>query len=55
MSAVGHGGQKRACALHRAEYVKSKDLVNASRGRKTSGVAGEALASRDGLAVLTLP
>ena len=30
------------CASHRAEYVKSKDPVNASRGRKTSGVAGEA-------------
>jgi len=26
-----YGGQKRACALRRAEYVKSKALVNASR------------------------
>ena len=25
-----YGGQKRACALCRAEYVKSKDPVNAS-------------------------
>ena len=27
---IAYGGQKRACALHRAEYVKSKDPVNAS-------------------------
>jgi len=29
-------------ALRRMEYVKSKGLVNSRRGRKTSGVAGEA-------------
>jgi hypothetical protein len=28
---MAYGGQKRACALCRAEYVESKDLVNASR------------------------
>ncbi len=39
---MAYGGQKRACALCRTEYVKSKDPVNASRGRETSGVAGEA-------------
>jgi len=27
---MAYGGQKRACALRRAEYVKSKDPVNAS-------------------------
>jgi len=29
-------------ALCRAEYVKSKGRANVQRGRKTSGVAGEA-------------
>ena len=29
-------------ASRRMEYVKSKGLVNSRRGRKTSGVAGEA-------------
>jgi hypothetical protein len=37
------------------EYVKSKGLVNPRWGRKTSGVAREAKASRDGPDVLTMP
>ncbi len=50
---MAYGGQKRACALCRTEYVKSKDPVNASRGRETSGVAGEAKLRELGSTALT--
>ena len=39
---------RNARASRRAEYVKSKGRVNVRRGRKTSGVAGEAMLRETG-------